>query len=78
MSSTPKPITHIQGEFTNPTDMIAAIKKHRELEALREAEEERLAEQAAQNDPEVQAWIEAANAETYTALITAQSKTATA
>ncbi len=76
--TTLKPITRIDGDFTNPTDMIAAIKQHREIEALREAEEERLAELAAQNDPEVQAWIEAANAESYTALITTQSKTAAA
>jgi hypothetical protein len=63
-------IIRIDGAFTTPTAMIAAITQHRAAQARRDAEEERLAELAAQTDPEVQAWIDAAEGEAYTALIT--------
>ena len=62
-------ITPLEGEFTTPAAMIDAIKQHRAAQARREAEERHLAEQAAQEDPAVQAWIEAAQGEAYVALI---------
>jgi hypothetical protein len=55
--------TTIAGAFETPTQLIDTIRARRAREAQVEADEERLAEEAAASDPEVQAWMQAATAE---------------
>jgi hypothetical protein len=58
-----KKSTTIEGAFETPAQMIDAICARRAREAQVEADEERLAEDAAASDPEVVAWVRAAEAE---------------
>jgi hypothetical protein len=53
----------IEGTFETPTQMIDAVRARIAQQTLDEAEEERLAEEAAASDPEVAAWVRAAEAE---------------
>jgi hypothetical protein len=55
--------TSIAGAFATPAQMIDAIRARRAREAQVEADEDRLAEEAAASDPKVAAWIRAAEAE---------------
>lgn len=57
-----KPIA-LEGAFETPAQMIDAVRARIAQQARDEADEDRLAEEAAASDPEVQAWMQAAAAE---------------
>lgn len=54
---------HRIGEVASAGEMIAAIEAYRAEQAALDAEEERLALEAAQHDPALQAWIDLAERE---------------
>lgn len=72
-----KPIA-LDGEFETPASMIDAIVVYRKQQAEAEEEEERVAEEAAKYDPNIQAWIALANQQAYVALISPKTQTTAA
>lgn len=50
-------------EVASPSEMIAAIEAYRAEQAALDAEEERLALEAAKTDPALQAWLDLAQRE---------------